>query len=392
MSLSRLIPSLALLLLPGTPALHAQELPIDVSEFSVLELSEEPSISIGEAGNDRGYTFSSPTFGVLLEGGKFAVGDVQELTIRVFDASGVLVHTLGGRGDGPGEFRSLRTMGRFGEDGVWAWDRSKRRVTVFGADGEMIWDKVLDVSVSPVEGRADVVGVTDLGRILLETRKAPSELWTRSAVGLFDYEETVVVSVVDASSREPTELISLPGQTFRAQIRDGGRGAIGGVHSTKSMVRTNGASVIVGYSGEFRFLEVSAAGTWRPFLTLPSEERRLTEEELAGVSVGRRFDPATGEPIPGFESPVRELLPVWREFRFDSDGGLWAALHKSPLVRGVPWIGFDDTGAPVGLTWVPAHLQSGLLDIGPERLLTVRHDDFGVPVVELYRLFDSTQR
>jgi hypothetical protein len=66
-------------------------------------------------------------------GGTLYVGDELAQQILVFDSSGGLLRTLGGKGNGPGEFRSLGSIAWTG-DALAALDRSNRRVTYFGAE------------------------------------------------------------------------------------------------------------------------------------------------------------------------------------------------------------------------------------------------------------------
>ena len=67
-------------------------------------------------------------------GGEIAVVQQQDYSVRVFDARGQPLRTVGGQGDGPGEFRRPTSVGWFG-DTLWAVDGALRRLTLFAADG-----------------------------------------------------------------------------------------------------------------------------------------------------------------------------------------------------------------------------------------------------------------
>ena len=57
--------------------------------------------------------------------------------IRVFDAGGRYLRTLGGEGEGPGEFRALTWIGVFG-DTVLGYDARLSRMTLFWNDGAVL--------------------------------------------------------------------------------------------------------------------------------------------------------------------------------------------------------------------------------------------------------------
>lgn len=59
----------------------------------------------------------------------------QESLIRIHEANGEPVGTIGGPGDGPGEFRSPRAMGWRG-DSLWVLDFRTYRFSYFNADGQ----------------------------------------------------------------------------------------------------------------------------------------------------------------------------------------------------------------------------------------------------------------
>jgi len=69
--------------------------------------------------------------------GKLFVAQPMENVIRVFNRTGDLVRTIGGRGEGPGEFSGLSSIGFIG-DTLFASDNRLGRVSFFGWDGEFL--------------------------------------------------------------------------------------------------------------------------------------------------------------------------------------------------------------------------------------------------------------
>ena len=61
----------------------------------------------------------------------------QEQVVRVFDADGAVVRLVGGRGEGPGEFQNVGTLG-WVADTLWVLDFSGYRFSQFDADGDYL--------------------------------------------------------------------------------------------------------------------------------------------------------------------------------------------------------------------------------------------------------------
>ena len=63
--------------------------------------------------------------------GNIYVRDARQTNVRVFDASGQFVTTIGNRGEGPGEMREIFSMHVDGDDRLIVADRMSRRFTIF---------------------------------------------------------------------------------------------------------------------------------------------------------------------------------------------------------------------------------------------------------------------
>lgn len=108
--------------------------PPDIERLPRLEAVEElriGSVEDPESGFSRisGVRVDEDGLVYVLEGGAREV--------RVYDAAGRRVRTIGGEGDGPGEFRGPFGLGVFG-DTLWVADTQLRRITVFTKTGELL--------------------------------------------------------------------------------------------------------------------------------------------------------------------------------------------------------------------------------------------------------------
>ncbi len=80
-------------------------------------------------------TFGYAAGGMRLADGGLLIADRAENSIRVLDATGKLVRSVGRAGEGPGEFRSMIWAGRCGPDSLLVWDLGRRQATMVGSSG-----------------------------------------------------------------------------------------------------------------------------------------------------------------------------------------------------------------------------------------------------------------
>ncbi len=98
-------------------------------------IGPEPIVSIGAVEGQEPYLLDWATDATRLSDGRIVIlnGGTDEL--RVFDASGVFLESWGGRGEGPGEFRSLWRVEPWPGDSIIAWYAPRLGVSIFDAQG-----------------------------------------------------------------------------------------------------------------------------------------------------------------------------------------------------------------------------------------------------------------
>lgn len=113
------------------------ESPADL-ELPLIDLrTGPPLLRIGALDGDEGEVLYRVTGAFPLSDGRLVVGNAGSHEIRFYDAGGTLESSIGGEGDGPGEFRRLAWVGPAGADSIAAFDSDGRDVTVFEADGAL---------------------------------------------------------------------------------------------------------------------------------------------------------------------------------------------------------------------------------------------------------------
>jgi len=120
---------------PSTPADSSAELRAGIpAELPVLTVGE-PLLQIGEFEGGGDQTLDMVTDVRPLDDGTLALVDQGAMHVRIFTEAGELVRTIGGEGDGPGEFRRPGVL-LVRNDSLWVSDERDRTVSRFTMEGE----------------------------------------------------------------------------------------------------------------------------------------------------------------------------------------------------------------------------------------------------------------
>jgi len=134
---TRKLVSLALLgaLMAGC---SAADRPRDWRALPELGLSDDPTLEIGLVEGDEDYLFQDVTSVVRLASGNLVVADGGSSELALYAPDGSFVRRWGGRGEGPGEFRSLSRVYPLGPDSLIALDQVTSRLSVFDTAGVFV--------------------------------------------------------------------------------------------------------------------------------------------------------------------------------------------------------------------------------------------------------------
>jgi len=147
---------------------------------------------------------------MAVAGSRVYAADAASSVLKVFDARGELVRSIGRRGAGPGEFRQLAGVGTH-EGSIWAFDPSLRRLTFFDSAGKVVSDVLLR-SFGAVAGMRDngaVIGTTPV--VLADRDTAGRELPSAWSV------------LVQAQNAAPDTIVKIDVSSMTSVIRSGGR-------------------------------------------------------------------------------------------------------------------------------------------------------------------------
>jgi len=358
------------------------------------ELEAEPSVVIGKLDGLDEEMFGSVTDATLLSDGSIVIVDRQQSQLLVFDGRGAFRHRIGGEGDGPGEFRFLRSVSTT-DDTLYA--HSSGLVSRFLADGTFLDSKQASVSVGLQMGLESLKPVT---------WRVPTLYWkTRNDYpgdvpeGNGPHDILFHIAVADTSGGTLfATLDAAPGYWVRltaAQLslaRDDGleHFPVGNV-----MHHPLAADIDATYVNEGPVVGRPDAATLE-FRDHSWQVRRIARYELESdlepedgavlewlVSLG----PPTDGPIVrrAWERLPRPDAPgTFFDLRAGRQNDVWIATRPVPGDRPVPWtrwlrVGSD--GTPIEWVLTPS---LDILEVGTDGVLALTTDDLGVHRVARY--------
>ncbi|HEX7120990.1 MAG TPA: hypothetical protein VF178_01380 [Gemmatimonadaceae bacterium] len=283
--------------------------------------------------------------------GQIAIPLYRDLHVRLYDADGRRIATVGRRGSGPGEFGSLTALGWI-RDTLWVLDGAQKRTTFVAPDGSVL--RTVAFTLPLGEGTAGPGGRSLLsfgslgmfadGSMLGQARQeargsAAREAWgervlvhvTRSG------QATVVGPVPD--EHDPRWFLTLSGFgrylpfAFRPQVVVAGDGQRVGYLTTEITSSTGGTHsvLVLRQNGDTVFHRAF------PFRGTPIP-RRAADSAIAALA------PPPGRPVEGpadltsrFQALARERMPpVYapvQSMALGIDGTVWVTLRDSAQTR-----------------------------------------------------------
>ncbi len=370
---------------------------------SPRQLAAEPDLVIGVVEGPAAYQWTRPVAALRLTGGGFAVAEQSPGELRLFDAQGTHLRTVGAAGQGPGEFRQLAGLALLPGDTLLAWDSGSLRLSWFTTEGELVRDRALEAPgglmgirhlAVDMHGGMLVFGPA-AGWESLENRGRVRESWRavpldpRGEAGAPGGTMSGTERIVHVNRTGPGDdgivSIEVQGRWWWGEgfVRGSDRGAWTGDRLVLE-ARHFAAGGAPGGGAPDRIVRVEAPA--RPFTR--SLVDSLHAVELAAIQdpeTRRRFeaDMATRE-YPESVPPVEALFT-------DRDGHLWIGL--TPLPRRIlpsggrtaieRWL-IPEPAEARGILTLPA--MSHPLWADEEGVLLLRNDpDLGVAYLEWYR-------
>jgi hypothetical protein len=141
-----------------SPSMSGHHEDLDAERLQSLVLHEV--VRIGSSTNpDTGFTRVASA--LWDEDGNIYIVEAAERQIRVYDELGRMRTSIGRRGNGPGEFRSVPRIQVLG-DTIWALDRTQQRITLFSRNGRLLEEHAFEPPLVQVPVEAVFSGSADM--------------------------------------------------------------------------------------------------------------------------------------------------------------------------------------------------------------------------------------
>ena len=338
----------------------------------------EPVFRLGNDDDDPASQFFRVLDVALLADGEAIVVDGGSAEVRRYDARGRHLWSAGGSGDGPGEFRSPRYLGRRGDGAFLISDRSLSRLSVLGERGDLIGTERHAFGGSEFVAQ----GLFDDGAWLVTfpvSIAAPQAGTT--------WADTIALWRYDPVREDRVRLARVIGQRWIWT----GRHMLPVPFSPRPLRAIDRSRLAVASGSDAQISVHDAAGSL-----------------VARYRIARDREAVTGADIAQVIESLVELgqssatAAVWREWRdrmqvprhepaFDQllaepGGTLWARRFRSDPLSREPqtWDVFDPDGIYLGAVSTPGALT--VLAIRDGLLAGVHRDELGVEYVSVHRV------
>lgn len=361
----------------GGEAPRADELPrLSWTEEARIGSHDDPDAGFSRIGSVH-----------LADDGTLWVLETQALEVRVFGPGGERLRSIGGPGDGPGEFRRPWTFGLLG-DTLWVRDTGTGRISWFGPDGSLVLETPL--TTLPVE--TDVPG---MGLFVMPGEPLPGGLLGTEpsrtmTAGAADRPYSYPVVRFDRRGRV-VDTLRWDTVTPPPTVRVAGRALFPpSLRPTDPVVEeVDGDSLVLRWSvseeerdGLLDIVRIAGADTlarrglrYQPMPVPGSVMDSLLEgptriASMYGASEGEmRAAMRAGIDLPPYRPPLRST-------HVGRDGALWVELN-GPSPDSADWVVLDSQLAPRGLVTLPLSMDPAASD--GDVAWVVETDEFDVP-------------
>jgi hypothetical protein len=307
--------------------------------------------------------------------------------LRIYGPDGSHRASIGGDGDGPGEFRFLARLWQLPGDSLGAFDNSLRRISVFDLEGGL--SRTFSLETTDAPGGRPLPWLA-FGDGTLATAAGTARLVPGEEEGLIEGDRILIARFAPDGTRIGTLAEGRTGRRW-------GTGHAGGLFPSLpfeliSPPWTVGPDAVhVGSWREHEVRTTDLEGRLVRVVRWEGTARPVTDELLQRFEDHRTAAMPDPEERTRFRQWLREIevpstLPVFDELRVDAAGYLWVREYR------VPWEGdaasdwwiFDPSGEWLGSIRTPPAFE--IEEIGADHIVGIRRDEMGVEYVTVLGL------
>lgn len=341
-------------------------------------LSPTPRLTIGRVAGDSDYLFADIADVLRRPNGTVVVGDNGGPSVRFYDEEGVFLRSVGGPGDGPGEFRHILAVEECQPGQIHVHDGFQNRITVLDATGHL--SETFPVPLETSGFRPYRTYCNRNGPLVVTGQRGE----VPRQVG--PYRTELVVEVADLQGRTLDVLGRFVGdERFRSGRSDGPR-ALG----RQTLLAVGSDRWFLGTGNEYRIRVFGFEGREISDVSVPDQSVPLTGQQI------EHFIRRAVEPIDDPDQRDRQVRR-WRDYDFpetlppydrllvDGEGLLWVRDHRNRDVRSHRWRIFDPgSGTLEANLSVPAEFE--IEQAGTDWVVGVWRGDLDVEQVRVYGL------
>ncbi len=338
--------------------------------------SAEPVLVIGDNEEDDTQWFSVINGMGRLSDGSIVVIDRMAAQVRIFDATGRHLRTMGERGVGPGEFTAPWILWVTPGDTLWVGNQRPWSYSVFTAEGEFVRRVMLD---PPYPNPSRGGGV-------LDNRYTVNAAYESLYTPAFDAPDTMVVEIHDPEGMLVGTLAKVPSETL---------GKVSGAPETfwvsplfegDAEVDARGSTIALAHGSKPELRILDEAFNLRTIIRWAEPDREVTGADLRawrsnyleGIGERDEYDDATLSP----ERPVTDLFPALSSVSIGRDGRIWVRQYDRPREeRG--WLAFGSDGR---FHCRMARLPGAAWEFGADYVLLLHRSELGVQTVRMHSL------
>jgi hypothetical protein len=351
-------------------------------------LPERPAVTIGTLDGAEAEQLFRVIGAVRTREGRIIVANAGTHELRIFDAAGKHVKSIGREGRGPSEFVSISWLGLRG-DTVYAYDGRLLRMSVFTTDGRLARSFTLQGGEAARFPEARAV-LADGSILTTANRAYSSETAVTGAA-----RDTALVLRFSPTGTLGALLDRLPGTEAFVLSREGAVTVSDLIFGRSAVVAGHGRLIYAGTTDGYRIdvMDVSGQRT----LSIRSAQRPTA---VANADVQAEREKRTIKPGDGSNPMVEQLrrnqqemfaampaprtLPAFRNIIAGGDGRLWVESYPRPSDMQRLWAVFDREGRLTGTVTVPGRIT--VFSIDADWLLGKFTDEDDVERVGLWRL------
>jgi hypothetical protein len=348
-------------------------------------VASEPDLVIGSLDGPEAEQLYRVRGAARLPDGRIALGNEGSHEVRFFNPDGSFSHSVGGEGEGPGEFSAVLLAGLWG-DTVVVIDRRQKRVSLLHPAGGFVRSfNVADGVVTyPLTGWAFSTGSVLLQDLPMDEAGGFADGFSRSPV---PYRSC------DPEGEALTDFGRLPGSENVTVTRRTDHGIATMVSSVPfgkdPQMTVAGDHLYFGSHDGYQIDVFTSEGRLQRILRVAHEPVPVTEadfsafveEEVGAVS---DEDQARSRRRDLEAMPRVETLPPHGALYADTEGYLFVEDYVMPGDERKDVTVFDPEGRMAGSFELPVGLE--VLEVGSDYLLARYRDELEVEYVRMYRL------